>query len=244
MLEYRWKVTWLSEGMLIWNCQQLFWRIRWLLWSLHPAECPNFDTESHGCGYLYILWENRFPPRNGFFPFFLRLSQGFSCTTETGGEVTDARKMYIAASPCRLCCFNVILHCCCWLFFLCPCSKVPGSQSESPNQCISYNSHSPLILPLKFMLLFSGTPCCGPHCLPNGSFTVTQECWARCRVIPSDAPPLPKATSIAATGQSARPHWNTTHQNLNHTASPALPLAGFFFFFIFYYSINNSKCKS
>lgn len=70
MPEYRWKVTQLSEGMLIWNCQQLFWRIPWLLWSLHPTECPNFDTESHGCGYLYILWENRFPPRNRFFFFF------------------------------------------------------------------------------------------------------------------------------------------------------------------------------
>lgn len=45
-------------------------------------------------------------------------------------------------------------------------SKVPGSQSASPNQCISYNSHSLLILPLKFMLLFSATPYCGPPCLP------------------------------------------------------------------------------
>lgn len=82
-------------------------------------------------------------------------------------------------------------------------SKVPGSQSESPNQCISYNSHSLLILPLKFMLLFSGTPYCGPHCLPHRRVTVTQECCARCRVIPSDLPPLPKATSIATIGQSA-----------------------------------------
>lgn len=35
----------------------------------------------------------------------------------------------------------------------------PGSQSESPNQCISSNSHTLLILPLKFMLLF---PAGGP----------------------------------------------------------------------------------
>lgn len=39
-------------------------------------------------------------------------------------------------------------------------SQVPrGSQSESPNQCISSNSHTLLILPLKFMLLF---PAGGP----------------------------------------------------------------------------------
>lgn len=61
MPKHRWKVILLSEGMLIWNCQQLFWRIPWLLWSLHPTGCPNFDTGSHGLGYLYILWENRFP---------------------------------------------------------------------------------------------------------------------------------------------------------------------------------------
>lgn len=75
--------------------------------------------------------------------------------------------------------------------------------SQSPNQCISYNSHNLLILPLKFMLLFSGTPYCGPHCLPHRRVTMTQECWARCRVIPSNATPFPKATSIATIGQSA-----------------------------------------
>lgn len=118
-------------------------------------------------------------------------------------------------------------------------SNVPGSQSESPNQCISYNSHSLLILPLKFMLLFSGTPYCGPHCLPHRRVTVTQERWARCRVIPSDAPPLPKATSIAAIGQSSLDFIEIPHNEPESPASPALLLALFF-----YYSINNSKCKS
>lgn len=87
MAEYRWKVTLLSEGMLIWNCQQLFWRIPWLLWSLHPTGCPNFDTESHGCSYLYILWENRFPPCNRFFFFSFspaRLSLQLGHATEMG----------------------------------------------------------------------------------------------------------------------------------------------------------------
>ena len=111
-------------------------------------------------------------------------------------------------------------------------SKVPGSQSESPNQCISYNSHSLLILPLKFMLLFSGTPYCGPHCLPHRRVTVTQERWARCRVIPSDAPPLPKATSIAAIGQSSLDLIEIPHNKPESPASPALLLALFFFFLI------------
>lgn len=108
-------------------------------------------------------------------------------------------------------------------------SNVPGSQSESPNQCISYNSHSLLILPLKFMLLFSGTPYCGPHCLPHRRVTVTQERWARCRVIPSDAPPLPKATSIAAIGQSSLDFIEIPHNEPESPASPALLLALFFF---------------
>lgn len=38
-----------------------FWRIPFLLWSLHPTECPNFDTEGHERCYFYILWERGFP---------------------------------------------------------------------------------------------------------------------------------------------------------------------------------------
>lgn len=103
MLEYRWKVTWLSGGMLIWNCQQLFWRIHWLLWSLLPAECPNFDTESHGCGYLYILWENRFPPCNRFFPpLFLRLSQEYSRALEPAVGITSTVGLVFADCWCNV----------------------------------------------------------------------------------------------------------------------------------------------
>lgn len=47
-----------------------------------------------------------------------------------------------------------------------------------------------------------GPPTVALTAFPHRRVTVTQECWARCRVIPSDAPPLPKATSIATIGQS------------------------------------------
>lgn len=206
MPEYRWKVTLLSEGMLIQNCQQLFWRNPWLLWSLHPTECPNFDTESHGCSYLYILWENRFPPcsRVFFFSFCFLCSQAIPYHSIVSTFVHIIKRRRNPSCPSRqYVLFYVVIVAVVPRRRRLRYSKVPGSQSVSPNQCISYNSHSLLILPLKFMLLFSATPYCGPHCLPHRRVTVTQECRARCRVIPSDAPPLPKATSIAAIGQSA-----------------------------------------
>lgn len=215
MPEYRWKVTLLSEGMLIQNCQQLFWRNPCLLWSLHPTECPNFDTESHGCSYLYILWENRSPPPHPdfFFKRFFFFPSSFVVIPHSGSEnglvckSKDATKPSCLSRPCTLLfyvvIFTVVAH-----RRLPRYSEVPGSQSESPNQCISSNSHTLLILPLKFMLLSSGTPCCGPRCLPYSRVTVTQECCARYRVIPSDAPRMhPKATSIALIGAiRAQPH--------------------------------------
>lgn len=248
MPKYRWKVTLLSEGMLIWNCQQLFGRIPWLLWSLHPTECPNFDTENHGCGYLYILWENRFPHVTDFFffsslPTLLffspRICLKFSHAAESllGVRVliethTKPSQPIINALVSWYFFSSPVVEDCSWL----PYSREPGSQSESPNQCISYNSHTLLILPLKFMLLFIETSCCGPHCLPDRRVTVTQECWARCRAIPSDATPLPRATSIARTGQSAtismKSQWKP-----ELPASPALLLEAFlslFFFFLFH----------
>lgn len=167
MPEYRWKVTLLSEGMLIQNCQQLFWRNPWLLWSLHPTECPNFDTESHGCSYLYILWENRFPPCNRVFSFCFLCSQAIpyhSIVSTFVHTIKRLRKRSCLSRQYVL--FYVVVLAVVVRRRRLRYSKVPGSQSASPNQCISYNSHSLLILPLKFMLLFSATPYCGPPCLP------------------------------------------------------------------------------
>lgn len=203
MPEYRWKVTLLSEGMLIQNCQQLFWRNPWLLWSLHPTECPNFDTESHDCSYLYILWENRFPPCKRVFSFCFLCSQAIPNRIVGTFVHTIKRRRKLSCLSRQYVLFYVVILAVVVRRRRLRYSKVPGSQSVSPNQCMSYNSHSLLILLLKFMLLFSATPYCGPQCLPHRRVTVTQECCARCRVIPSNAPLLPKATSIATTGQSA-----------------------------------------
>lgn len=190
-----------------------------------------------------------FPHVTDFFSFFsARLSLEFSHATDMGvgvGEIIERRIKRSAFSSSYALLFYVVIFCRCWVLCVQPrrlsYSKEPGSQSESPNQCISYNSHSLLILPLKFMLLFSGTPCCGPRCLPHRRVTVTQECWARCRVIPSDAPQLPKNHIHRHYRTiSHRPHWNTTHTKSESPALPALLLAFFFFF----NSINNGKCKS
>lgn len=122
-----------------------------------------------------------------------------------------------------------------------PCSKAPRSQWESPNQCMSYSSHSLLILPLKFMLLFRETPYCGPRCLPDRRVTVTQECWGRCQVIPpKHLLSLPRPTSIATAGQSEKASIKYHTPNLNYQQRPlsSLLLAVFFFFSI------SSECKS
>lgn len=87
-----------------------------------------------------------------------------------------------------------------------------------------------------------GTPCCGPHCLPHRRVTVTQECWARCRVIPFDAPPLSRATFIAAIAQSAYAPLKYHTPNLSRPLS-CLQFINFFYF-LFFYSINNCKYKS
>lgn len=128
MLEYRWKVTLLSEGMLIRNCQQLFWRNPWLLWSLHPTECPNFDTESHGCGYLYILWENRFPPRNRLLLFSLFFSLLFflrGYPTELGVGWRDNRKTHKTV-------LVLVDHtCCCFVLLFSLLSRIVGAPSPT-----------------------------------------------------------------------------------------------------------------
>jgi len=136
-------------------------------------------------------------------------------------------------------CFCFVIFHSCWGSYVyprrLPCGKALGSQSESPNQCISYNSHSLLILPLKFMLLFSETPCCGPHCLPNRRVTTDTRVLGQ---MPSD----PFWCTSASKSHIHR-HERTISQDLNeipHTkpklpALPALPLAVFFSFFLFYH---------
>lgn len=101
-----------------------------------------------------------------------------------------------------------------------------------------------MIHPLKFMLLFSETPYCGPHCLHDRRVTVTQECWARCRVIPSDASPLPKARSIATIGQSASNSLKYHTPDLNYQHRPLSRLHFSSSSSSFFNSINNTKCKS
>ena len=92
------------------------------------------------------------------------------------------------------------------------------------------------------MLLFSGTPCCGPHCLPP------QEGHGDTRVLgqmPSD--PL-RCTSTSKS--HIHRHYRTislqTLIEIPHTEpeSPASPALLACFFFLFFYSINNGKCKS
>lgn len=226
--------------MLIQNWQQLFWRNPWLLWSLHPTECPNFDTERHGCSYLYILWENRFPPCNRLYPPPFFFFSFFFSTEAIPCHRIESELAYYQKNPScvqwpYMLLFYVVIFTVMvrprWLRY----SKVPGSQSESPSQCISYNSHSLLILPLKFMLPLIETPYCGPCCLPYRRVMVTQECWTRCWVIPSDVPPLPKATSIAAIGQS------TELIDIPHTKPESLALPTFLLAF---FSISYSYCKS
>lgn len=101
-----------------------------------------------------------------------------------------------------------------------------------------------MIHPLKFMLLFSETPYCGPHCLHDRRVTVTQECWARCRVIPSDASPLPKARSIATIGQSASNSLKYHTPDLNYQHRPLSRLHFSSSSSSFFNTINNTKCKS
>lgn len=244
MPEYRWKVTQLSEGMLIWNCQQLFWRIPWLLWSLHPTECPNFDTESHGCGYLYILWENRFPPRNRFFFFFYSFffwgyPRNSAMPQKWAEELLwqskkDAQNRLVFADHTR-CCFML-------LFFAavedCSCdfhiAKYRGhSQRVQTNASLT-------ILTVYWFSLWN--LCCFSAGPPTVALTASPTGGSRWhKSVGPDAewsPPMHL--------RFQKPHPSPDLIEIPHTRpeSPASPTLLLAVFFKIYYSINNTKCKS
>lgn len=138
-------------------------------------------------GYLYILWENRTPQPPYtlllpppliflkrlfffiffFFPFLPAIPLAGSANVSARNQKTHKNPISSQSTvrgffPPLF--FPPSFSCC---YFRRPgaptpslASQVPpGSQSQSPNQCISSNSHTLLILPLKFMLLF---PAGGP----------------------------------------------------------------------------------
>lgn len=245
MPEYRWKVTLLPEGMLIWNCQQLFWRIPWLLWSLHPTECPNFDTESHGCGYLYILWENRFPPRNRFFfplyfwgyPRYLAMPQKWVEELLWQSKKTQNRLVFADHTHyCYLSLFFTTVEDCSCDFHI---AKYQGhSQRVQTNASLT-------ILTVYWFSLWN--LCCFSAGPPTVALTASPTGGSRWhKSVGPDAewsPPMHLCFQ--------KPHLSPLQDNqpdlieIPHTkpespASPALLLAVLFI----YYFINNSKCKS
>lgn len=111
--------------------------------------------------------------------------------------------------------------------------KAPGSQSKSRNQCISYNSHSLLILSLKFMLPSRGDLLLCPLLLPPTGGSLWHKSIGQ---MPSDPKwytfRFQESNASQLQDNQKRPQWNTTHQTWITSRAHFAAWSFFFPFFL------------
>lgn len=186
--------------MLIQNCQQLLWRNPWLLWSLHPTECPNFDTVKRtmaaaiytSCGRKGFPHAQTSPPTTTLFPFS-KATPSLSTELGVSYQIIKRRPNASCLSGLRALVFHVVV------FAITPRPRflrynrvtVRGSEPMHLLQ-FSHSIDSPAEI-----YVFSARPPAGALAasLTGGSWW-HQSAGDRCPMIPSDAPPLAKAISI------------------------------------------------